>query len=145
MQRAACRQGCWLCSPAAQAAEQHRQVEAALSPSLHQVHLHNKFLGLIPNRSAMTKPFFCSPGWSSSPSPACRTHLLWDDETSPSGHPEQQLQLQQSKSTKHGPLRGHPPVLEQVASLGRTFLLPRTLEQRATTANMDPVLQRRTW
>lgn len=87
---------------------QHRHVKAALSPSLHQVHLHNKFLGLMSNRSAMTKPFFCSPDWSSSPPPAGSIHLLWDDGTSPCGHPKQQPLLQQGKSTKPLSLKRPP-------------------------------------
>lgn len=60
--------GGWLCLL------QLRHGEAAVSPSLQQLHLHNKFLGLISTRSALTKPSLCSPGCSSSPSPAGSTH-----------------------------------------------------------------------
>lgn len=84
-----------------------KYVKAALSPLLHQVYLCNKFLEL----TSRMKLFSCSPGCSSSLSPALRLHLLWVDETSPSGQPKQQPQLQQSKIMKCGPPRSHPPAM----------------------------------
>lgn len=113
------------CCPAAQ--EQHKHTKAALSPSLHQVHLLNKFLDLISSRSVRTKPSSCSPGWSSHASPACKLNLLQGNETSPSRQPKQQLQLQRCKSMKRGPSRGCPPAMEwvcRVPSPGPSCLPP---------------------
>lgn len=113
-------------SPAAQ--EQHEHAKAALSPSLHQVHLLKKFLDIISSRSARTKPSPCSPGWCSHPSPACKLSLLQSKETSPSMPPKQQLQLQRCKSRRCGPSRGHPPAMEQACRVE----LPSSRTPRAT-------------
>ena len=114
------------CPPAAQ--EQHEHVKAALSPSLHQVHLRNKFLDLISSRSARTKPSSRSPSSSSSPSPAHGLGLLWEDETSPSGQPKQQPQLQWCESMKRSPLRGCSPTMgAQGAQPGMELPSPQDL------------------
>lgn len=125
-------------------AAQERRVKAALSPSLHQAHLRNKFLDLVSSRSAGIKPSSFSPGWSSSLSPAHRLHLLRGHETSPSRQPKEQPQLRRCGSMKHGPSRGCPITTEWVPGMDLPF--PGTPSQCATTAmaNTDPVPRRRT-
>lgn len=94
--------------------------------------------GLISNRSAMTK--FSSAAQAGLPAFPQQAALICSGMMR-CPHEGTQNSSCCSSREKHkarsGPLRGHS------AALGRICLLPRALGQCATTANKDPVLQRR--
>lgn len=86
-------QGCWLC-PAAQACGGSLATTPAPPQQVPAPHFQQQ---------CHEQAFLLHPR-SSSPSPACRAHELWDDETAPCGHPkQQQLLLQQGKAQSSVP------------------------------------------
>lgn len=103
-----------------------------------QVHLHNKFLVSFP--TGVPWPSFSSAAQAGLPAFPQQAALICSGMMR-CPHEGTQNSSCCSSREKHkarsGPLRGHP------AALGRICLLPRALGQCATTANKDPVLQRR--